>query len=198
MTCQLAQIIFTEFTINLGSNIKHNRVFSISILHSPVSHHLFSLVRKMQALLQGKIWLERWFIQAVFGLGGTQRPFLQRRHKSFLGRPHPNASRNIQIVMWNTLSKDVQRHISFNSQNWIRSKGLSYHRIYQEGGRALMSGLTASILGISHALIYFPLYEHWKMYFKKTFEPNSDKLSSRYVFLSAIFSKCKKRLNHFL
>lgn len=61
-----------------------------------------------------------------------------------------------------------------------------------------MSGLTASILGISHALIYFPLYEHWKMYFKKTFEPNSDKLSSRYVFLSAIFSKCKKRVNHFL
>jgi hypothetical protein len=54
-----------------------------------------------------------------------------------------------------------------------------------------MSGLTASILGISHALIYFPLYEHWKMFFKKTFEPDSDKLSSRYVFLSAIFSKCK-------
>jgi hypothetical protein len=55
-----------------------------------------------------------------------------------------------------------------------------------------MSGLTASILGISHALIYFPLYEHWKMFFKRKFEPNSDKLSSRYIFLSAIFSKCKK------
>ena len=54
-----------------------------------------------------------------------------------------------------------------------------------------MSGLTASILGISHALIYFPLYEHWKMFFKKRFEPDSDKLSSRYVFLIAIFSKCK-------
>ena len=50
---------FHRITINMGSNIKHNRVFSISILHSPVSHHLFSLVRKMQALLQGKIRLER-------------------------------------------------------------------------------------------------------------------------------------------
>ena len=54
-----------------------------------------------------------------------------------------------------------------------------------------MSGLTASILGISHALIYFPLYEHWKMYFKNKYEPNEDKLSNRYVFLSAIFSKSK-------
>ena len=55
-----------------------------------------------------------------------------------------------------------------------------------------MSGLTASILGISHALIYFPLYEHWKMYFKSKYEPNKDKLSNRYVFLSAIFSKSKR------
>jgi hypothetical protein len=55
----------------------------------------------------------------------------------------------------------------------------------------LMSGLTASILGISHALIYFPLYEHWKMYFKSKYEPNKDKLSNSYVFLSAIFSKSK-------
>ena len=54
-----------------------------------------------------------------------------------------------------------------------------------------MSGLTASILGISHALIYFPLYEHWKMYFKSKYEPDKDKLSNRYVFLSAIFSKSK-------
>ena len=61
----------------------------------------------------------------------------------------------------------------------------------EEGVRALFSGLTASILGISHALIYFPLYEHWKMYFKRRFEPECDKLSNKYVFLSAIISKCK-------
>lgn len=54
-----------------------------------------------------------------------------------------------------------------------------------------MSGLTASILGISHALIYFPLYEHWKMHFKSKYEPEKDKLSNRYVFISAIFSKSK-------
>lgn len=73
-------------------------------------------------------------------------------------------------------------------------KGI-FHSLFkigtEEGARALFAGLTASILGISHALIYFPLYEHWKMFFKHRFEPNAEKLSSRYVFLSAIFSKRK-------
>lgn len=56
--------------------------------------------------------------------------------------------------------------------------------------RALFSGLTASILGISHALIYFPLYEKSKIFFLENCEsPGKEKLSSRYVFLSAIFSK---------
>jgi hypothetical protein len=54
----------------------------------------------------------------------------------------------------------------------------------------LFAGLTASILGISHALIYFPLYEKSKLFFRKHFEPpGKDKLSNRYVFASAIFSK---------
>ncbi|CDW79824.1 mitochondrial carrier protein [Stylonychia lemnae] len=68
----------------------------------------------------------------------------------------------------------------FHSLNKIR---------HEEGARALFSGLTASILGISHALIYFPLYEKSKLYFKRTFQPDEDKLSGRYVFLSAILSK---------
>ena len=56
--------------------------------------------------------------------------------------------------------------------------------------RALFSGLSASILGISHALIYFPLYEKTKLYFRRNYEqPNSEKLRSRYVFISAILSK---------
>lgn len=64
---------------------------------------------------------------------------------------------------------------------------------FKEGVRALFTGLTASIIGISHAMIYFPIYEHQKMFFKKKFEPESpDKpLSSHYIFLSAIISKCK-------
>jgi solute carrier family 25 folate transporter 32 len=60
----------------------------------------------------------------------------------------------------------------------------------EEGVRALFAGLTASILGISHALIYFPLYEKTKLYFRNNFEKkNSEKLSSKYIFMSAIFSK---------
>lgn len=67
----------------------------------------------------------------------------------------------------------------------------------QEGTRALFAGLTASILGISHALIYFPLYEKTKLYFKRRFEPDADRLSGRYVFLSAILCKfCSSALTY--
>ena len=42
-----------------------------------------------------------------------------------------------------------------------------------EGMGALWSGLAASMLGISHALIYFPLYENLKLKLKQQFEPDS-------------------------
>lgn len=61
--------------------------------------------------------------------------------------------------------------------------------------RALFSGLSASILGISHALIYFPLYEKTKLYFRRNYEkPDAEKLRARYVFISAILSKSNHRL----
>jgi solute carrier family 25 folate transporter 32 len=65
-----------------------------------------------------------------------------------------------------------------------------YKVAHNEGVRALFSGLTASILGISHALIYFPLYEKMKVYFHTNWEKaGTEKLSDKYVFASAIFSK---------
>ena len=36
----------------------------------------------------------------------------------------------------------------------------------EEGGKALFSGLSASMFGIAHPLIYFPLYEKSKIYCK--------------------------------
>jgi len=44
---------------------------------------------------------------------------------------------------------------------------------HEEGIRTLWNGLAASILGISHALIYFPLYERSKLYFKERFQPEA-------------------------
>lgn len=83
--------------------LNNNRLFNISILHPPVSHHIFPFVWKIQALFQVEIWMERWFIQALLGLSWSQWIILQRRNKSFLGCPHPNASRNIQIFMRSAL-----------------------------------------------------------------------------------------------
>ena len=59
-----------------------------------------------------------------------------------------------------------------------------------EGITALFAGLTASIVGISHAFIYFPMYEKLKLYFLNNFENNEEgRLSSKYVFVSAVISK---------
>lgn len=56
----------------------------------------------------------------------------------------------------------------------------------------MFAGLTASVVGILHPFIYFPLYEKSKIYFKKHFEaPGAEDLSSKYVFLAATFSKGK-------
>ena len=60
----------------------------------------------------------------------------------------------------------------------------------QEGVKALFAGLTASIVGISHALIYFPLYEKMKLFFRNNFEKeNKEKLSNKYVCMSSVLSK---------
>lgn len=61
--------------------------------------------------------------------------------------------------------------------------------IKTEGFRALWKGVPATFLGILHPLIFFPIYEKSKIYFKKTHEPNEDKLSSKYIMGCSIFSK---------
>ena len=62
----------------------------------------------------------------------------------------------------------------------------------REGFLTLYNGLAASMMGVSHPLIYFPLYEKSKIYFKTkwdTSNPDPDNLSSRYVLISAITCK---------
>lgn len=56
----------------------------------------------------------------------------------------------------------------------------------------LYNGLAASMMGLSHPLIYFPLYEKSKIYFKTRWDtqnPDPDNLSSRFVLISAVTCK---------
>lgn len=45
------------------------------------------------------------------------------------------------------------------------------------------------MLGLIHPMIYFPLYEKSKLYFKNNWDPDSETLKSRYVVISACSSK---------
>ena len=62
----------------------------------------------------------------------------------------------------------------------------------REGVLTLYNGLSASMLGVIHPLIYFPLYEKSKIYYKTywdTDNKDTDSLSSKFVVLSAITCK---------
>lgn len=56
----------------------------------------------------------------------------------------------------------------------------------------LYQGLGASMIGVSHPLIYFPLYEKSKIYLKESWDtdnPDPNKLSTRYILISAVTCK---------
>ena len=62
--------------------------------------------------------------------------------------------------------------------------------VKEEGFRALYQGLSASMIGVLHPMIYFPLYEKSKQYFKQNYHQNqSEQLSHKYVMVSAVMSK---------
>ena len=66
----------------------------------------------------------------------------------------------------------------------------SIYRVYQkEGFSSLYTGLAASMLNITHVLIFFPIYENIKLRLKSTFEPEQETLSSKFVSLSVLCSK---------
>lgn len=54
----------------------------------------------------------------------------------------------------------------------------------------LYRGLSASMIGVLHPLIYFPLYEKSKIYLKNNFQKDkSQQVESKFVFISAISCK---------
>jgi solute carrier family 25 (mitochondrial folate transporter), member 32 len=77
----------------------------------------------------------------------------------------------------------------------------NYHRRYrtvtgsilkvykEEGFLSLYTGLLASMLNITHVLVYFPIYENIKFLFKQLFEPERHTLSPKYITISVTISK---------
>ena len=72
---------------------------------------------------------------------------------------------------------------------WSMFKNINEIR-HQEGGFALWKGLPPTLIGIIHPLVFFPMYERSKLFFTENYEKNNnDKLSTKYIMVSAIFSK---------
>jgi len=59
----------------------------------------------------------------------------------------------------------------------------------KEGFLALYKGVPASCFGLLHPLVFFPIYEKQKIYYKKNFEPDAEKLSTIYILASSVTSK---------
>ena len=62
--------------------------------------------------------------------------------------------------------------------------------IDKEGFFALYKGIWASLIGIIHPLVFFPMYEMMKLHMKENYEKEgADHLSSKYVAMASIISK---------
>ncbi|KRX07165.1 Mitochondrial carrier domain [Pseudocohnilembus persalinus] len=64
---------------------------------------------------------------------------------------------------------------------------------HEEGFQALFKGLGASLLGLTHVAIYFPIYENLKIYVKD--QKNGEELNSTDIFNISVFSKSKQLLS---
>ena len=65
--------------------------------------------------------------------------------------------------------------------------------VSKEGPRALFKGISASLMGLMHPIVYFPLYEQGKRYIRASnpelYKSENDKLLARHIIVSTVFSK---------
>ena len=61
--------------------------------------------------------------------------------------------------------------------------------VKREGFLSLYKGVPASCFGLLHPLVFFPIYEKQKIYYKTNFEPDTDKLSTIFILTSSVTSK---------
>ena len=89
------------------------------------------------------------------------------------------------------MQAEVFRHSSqLHYSRRYKSVFGSIYKIYtREGFFALYTGLSASLIGLSHVWIYFPLYETLKNYFKSTYQTNGEGLDSKFIVCSSLSAK---------
>jgi solute carrier family 25 folate transporter 32 len=58
-----------------------------------------------------------------------------------------------------------------------------------EGPKALYKGFSATMIGIIHPIVFFPLYEKLKIYCKQNYDQDSENLSTKYIVACTITSK---------
>lgn len=61
--------------------------------------------------------------------------------------------------------------------------------VKHEGFLSLYKGVPASCFGLLHPLVFFPVYEKQKIYYKNKYEKDNDKLSTIYILASSTTSK---------
>jgi solute carrier family 25 folate transporter 32 len=86
----------------------------------------------------------------------------------------------VRVRMQAEIFRDTSHH---NYNKKYKSVFGSINRIYKrEGFLALYTGLAASMMGITHVAIYFPLYEQFKLYFKGKYNQTDANLSPQFIF----------------
>ena len=85
---------------------------------------------------------------------------------------------------------DTKGHFEQKYSHGMRSLYINMKDIAdKEGFLSLYRGLPASCIGLLHPLVFFPIYEKQKIYYKKHFEPDADKLSTTFILASSVTSK---------
>lgn len=90
----------------------------------------------------------------------------------------------IQGIVYNTTTTNSK----YNNTNIYSTIHDGLYKIYHnEGIKGFYKGIIPQLFGLSHAIIYFPLYEHCKRYYTHNYTQN---ITSQEILLSIIFSKC--------
>mmetsp|Transcript_6791 Transcript_6791/g.5937 ORF Transcript_6791/g.5937 Transcript_6791/m.5937 type:complete len:259 (+) Transcript_6791:15-791(+) len=155
------------------------RGYRASVVTTPVFHSIyFPIYERLRLHFSEKFGLEKSSLKVVFmscGIAGT--------FSSILTNPMWMIRTRMQAEIFKSKGKP-------NYQNNYNTIFGSILRVYRnEGFLALYTGLTASLLNISHVLVYFPIYENSKVILKNYFEPERESLSSPFISLSVLFSK---------
>lgn len=68
-----------------------------------------------------------------------------------------------------------------------------YQITRNEGILALTNGISASLIGLLHPLVFFPMYEKLKIYFRESnpdlYTSKDDKLANKHILMASIVSK---------